>query len=107
MKKFAGFKSHDEIQHQCENPPQQGMLPEPPVPFNDHLYRERGYDTVVVGDINDRRYGHVIYNTFNGRFFGTTPMLEGAWPPGVDFNSNSAKFDSQPWFAALLEFFYK
>jgi hypothetical protein len=43
--------------------------------------------------------GQVLYNVFNGRFFGTTPE-------GVQFASEDDR-DGTPWFDALLNFFYR
>lgn len=88
MKKFAGHKSHAQIKRQCE---EQG------VPLNDRLYREQGWDTIVVGSYPNG--GYALYNTVNGTFFGWTPK-------GVFFESGSAQFEDEPWFQALLSFFY-
>ena len=92
MKKFARIKTFEEIEAQCEA---QG------IPFNDHLYRIKGWDTVVVGSTYGHGHlpGHAIYNTFNGWFHGVTPE-------GVHFDSASKKHKSEPWFQALLKFFY-
>jgi hypothetical protein len=42
----------------------------------------------------------VYYNTFNGNFFGTTP-------DNLRFSSDSELHEKQPWFQALLNFFYE
>jgi hypothetical protein len=96
MKRFARHKTHDEIKRQCA---EQG------VPFNDHGWRKRGDDHIVIG-LPSR--GHVLYNTFNGRFFGRTPGMPQVpeWPVATDFDSDDTKLDGQPWFDALLLFFY-
>lgn len=92
MKKFAGHKPIDVIRQQCKD---QG------VPLNTHLHDNAGWDTIVVGHRYGRplRNGHAVYNTFSGRFYGVTDK-------GVEFNSDSAKHDKEPWMQALLSFFY-
>jgi hypothetical protein len=45
----------------------------------------------------------VAYNTFNGKFFGS--INEGPLA-GTEFSSGSTKHERQPWFQALLSFFY-
>lgn len=87
MKKFTRHKTYDEIRAQCR------MLR---VPLNDEQYRVYGWDTILVGA---KDLGFVIYNTFNGRFFGKTDK-------GVDFNSDSTRHDRTAWMQQLLAFFY-
>lgn len=86
MKQFASIKPLEVIQQQCA---EQGLV------FNDRLYREQGWDTVLIqgGD------AQVVYNTFNGRFFGWTPN-------GEAFSSDECVHEDEPWFQALLSFFY-
>jgi hypothetical protein len=88
MIKMGKPKTYDEIRTQCEA---QG------VPLNARKYLNDGWDTIMVGDPAG---GHVIYNTFNGRFFGWTPV------PTEEFNSDQDLWDHCPWFVALLNFFY-
>ncbi|CAG9172471.1 hypothetical protein CURE108131_23050 [Cupriavidus respiraculi] len=90
MKKFAGNKPLIEIKRQCEAAG---------IDYNDTLYR-RGGDYVVITTVNgDNDSGQVLYNTVNGKFFGTTP-------DGIQFDSSSTKHENEPWFQALLSFFY-
>lgn len=85
MKTFARHLTYDELKKQCKRLK---------VPFDDHLYRERGWDTVLVGEPQG---GFVVYNTFNGRYFGRTPA-------GHSFSSNDPA--RTPWSQQLLKFFY-
>lgn len=96
MKQFARHKTHDEIREQCRR---QG------VPFDDYGWRKRGDDHIVIGK---RGQGHVLYSTWNGKFFGRTPggPKVPEWPHDMEFSSDGTKFDGQPWFDALLIFFY-
>lgn len=87
MKKFSRHLTHDELKKQCKKLK---------VPFDDHLYRERGWDTVVVGELSG---AHVIYNVWNGKFFGRTPH-------GRSFSSSDTNWKNAPWFWKLLNFFY-
>ncbi len=89
MKKFAGMKPLHQILKQCK---EQGVF------VNDYMFKRHGWDTIVFG-VQRPGFGYVIYNTFNGKFFGTTDR-------GVQFDSNSAKHDKEPWMQALLSFFY-
>jgi hypothetical protein len=41
----------------------------------------------------------VLYNTFNGRFFYQPPV-------GAGFSSTDTQYDGEPWFDAMLAFFY-
>lgn len=93
MLKMHRHRSHKEIVAQCKA---QG------VPYNDVLYRETGWDTMVVGAApgEPMRRGYTVYNTLNGCFWGVTDE-------GVKFTSNSAKHDKEPWMLALLNFFYE
>jgi len=88
MKMFSGNKPLLVIARQCV---QAGLS------FNDELYRKRGWDTIRIDCPSG---AHVIYNTFNGNFFGKTDR-------GVVFDSKSTKHENKPWFQALLSFFYE
>lgn len=82
--KFAGNKPLGVIRAQCK---QQG------VQFDDSHWKH-GSDFVTL-----RSPGAcVMFNTFNGRFFGRTP-------DGIEFDG-ADKRDGTPWFDALLRFFY-
>ena len=86
FKTFGGNRSLDEIERQCKA---QGVV------FDDYRYR-------MVGDDFVRIHGGgawVLFNTFNGNFFGQTP-------DGEQFASDD-KRDGTPWFDALLNFFYR
>lgn len=85
MKMFAGNKSLTAIQQQCEDA---GLV-------YDQSAFERGSDYVRISGGG----AHVLYSTFNGRFFGETP-------DGVKFSSDSTRHESEEWFQALLSFFY-
>lgn len=78
-------KSYEEIKAQCE---QLGLS------FNDTLYKSWESDHVVIEGGGAR----VLYDTFNGRFFGKTDT-------GVVFHLDTTEHDAEPWFQALLDFF--
>lgn len=86
MKTFAGNKSLKAIKAQCVA---QGVT------FDDRMYRKQGSDHVVVEGGGCR----VLFSTFNGNFFGTTP-------DGTTFDSRETLHEDEPWFQALLSFFY-
>lgn len=71
----------------------------------------RGGDTLCIGaPTDDPDRGWVVYNTFNGKFFGRTPsqkVVTVANPirPSFEFDS-SQHLEHFPWFQALLDFFY-
>lgn len=88
MKQFAGNKPLSTIRRQCLNA---GLG------WNDARYREEGWDTIRI-DCPSGAY--VIYNAFNGKFFGKTD-------DGRQFDSSGTAHDKEPWFQALLSFFYE
>lgn len=100
MKTFAGVKTLDTIKAQCAA---QG------VPIDTRLCDKHGWDTIVVGGpilllpghpaSDSMENAYAIFNTFNGKFFGRTHE-------GVSFDSSSTEHESEPWFQALLSFFY-
>lgn len=106
MKKFAGTKPLAEIKTQCRAAG---------VAFDDYNFRTTGADHVCLGAAqidmtrpdgtafvnasDNSPHGWVMFNTFNGRFFGSTPE-------GVRFNSDLTLHDDEPWFQQLLSFFY-
>ena len=122
MKKFAGTKPLIQIKLQCVAAG---------VAFDDYGFRKSGHDYIALGveDKTEMRAdgsplvrtatskvgGWVMFNTFNGTFYGETPKKRD-WhhplvskfcpPPGVEFNSRSTEFEAEPWFQALLSFFY-
>lgn len=87
MIRFKRHRTYEEIKALCKKQK---------VPLNDFNYRERGWDSIMLGTKDD---GWVVYNTFNGRFFGKTPT-------GKDFTSDSTKHDKAEWMQQLLAFFY-
>lgn len=107
MKTFAGNKSLKVIRLQCEAAG---------VAVDDYNYRKLGYDHVCLGMRTGRRpdgspmvradwhatmlpHGFVMFNTVNGRFWGHTDR-------GVACCSSSTEHEREPWFQALLSFFY-
>jgi hypothetical protein len=60
---------------------------------------ESGDDHIGIFPVIDGEVYGVVYNGFNGRFFGDTPG-------GVLFESDMADLDAEPWFQALLDLFY-
>ncbi len=94
MKTFHRHRDIDEIRLLCRDLG---------IPLNDRLYRTAGWDTVVVGchahQMREPGAAYVIYNTFNGTFFGKTAK-------GEEFDSSSTTHEDEPWFQQLLELFY-
>ncbi len=90
MKTFQGIKSCDTIKAQCAA---NGWA------VNTDRHESAGDDHISFSFRHDGLSAEVFYNTFNGRFFGTTGT-------GKKFNSNCADLDGEPWFAALLDFVY-
>jgi hypothetical protein len=92
MKRFKRHKTFDEIKAQCEAAG---------IHFSDHLYKVTGADFVVITTIEgNNNSGQVLYNTVTGAFFGTTP-------DDVSFDSDKDEHENEPWFQALLLFFYE
>jgi hypothetical protein len=90
VKKFARHKTFEEVVRACH---QQEV-------YCDTAAHERGGDTICVGaPARTPGCGWVVYSTFNGRFFGSTPY-------GVHIDSDSQTHDGEPWMQALLKFFY-
>jgi hypothetical protein len=49
----------------------------------------------------------IALNTFNGRFYGKRVKLDGVNVVHVHhISSDSTEHEKEPWFQALLEFFY-
>lgn len=84
---FSRVRSLDEIRRLCA---------EQNVPLDDTRYKRFADAHVLVGD---KTRGYALFNTFNGRFFGKTP-------DGVSYSSDSDTHENEPWFQALLNFFY-
>lgn len=122
MKKFAGTKPLFQIKQQCAAAG---------VAFDDYNFRKHGADYVALGiaELGSRRPdgspivntassstgGWVMFNAINGKFFGETPRKR-TWhhplvnefcpPSGIRFSSSDTKHEHEPWFQALLAFFY-
>lgn len=91
MKTFSGNKPLAVVKAQCKAAG---------IDYNDREFRRVGSDFVCITTVKGQNHtGQVLYNTFNGRFFGTTP-------DGTEFSSDSTKFENEAWFQALLSFFY-
>jgi hypothetical protein len=84
FKTFAGNRPLKEIRAMCKA---QG------VQLIDSQWK-RGSDYVTLRSPG----AYVMFNTFNGTFFGKTPA-------NVEFSSDDRR-DGEPWFDALLNFFY-
>lgn len=88
LKRFAGHRSHEQIREACRA---QGLI------LEDAAYRRHGSDWIGV---RGKAGGTlVLYSTPTGRFHGTQPAT------GEKF-TESSPFDGEPWFDALLAFFY-
>jgi hypothetical protein len=85
MKKFAGNKSREQVKAQCKA---LGLV------FDEAAYKAGSDVTRICGG-----GASVCWISFNGRFFGPTDT-------GVEFSSDSTKHEDEPWFQALLSFFY-
>lgn len=101
MKQFAGKKTLEQIKAQCKA---QGVR------YDDKRHNE-GFDNVEIGGPVHRTTAPfplpvgclnawVLYNSVNGKFFGTTDR-------GIQFDSTSTDHENEPWFQALLAFFYE
>lgn len=91
MKTFQRHKTYEEIKAQCAA---QSLY------FGDTYYRTHGGDTIKIA----KEFGntdYVIFNTTNGRFFGSASV----YGQTVEFNSDTTTYDGEPWFDALLDFF--
>jgi hypothetical protein len=86
---FGRIKTVTEIVSQCRA---QGV----PVETAKHL---RGQSDFIMVGRPESDFGHALYNSFNGKFFGVTDL-------GQRFSSEDRALDAQPWFQALLAFFY-
>jgi hypothetical protein len=91
MRTFAGSRTFEEIAALCVH---QG------VPLNAKRYIEDGHDHIIVGQEwpLDASKPYVIYNVFNGKFHGLAP-------DGTVFDC-ADDLEGEPWFNALLDFFY-
>lgn len=84
-KTFAGHKPLQVILDQCKA---EGLI------VNRAKFDEGGDHIGIIGGGCS-----LTYSTFNGRFWGTTP-------DGIEFSSDSTEHEHEPWFQALLAFFY-
>jgi hypothetical protein len=103
---FAGVKMLREIREQCDLAG---------VSVDDYGHRTRGSDYVCIGVASKvtrkdgtpivlasvaNAGGYVMFNTFNGTFFGHTHE-------GVSFHSSTDQYEHEDWFKQLLAFFYR
>lgn len=85
MRTSKRHKTLAEIKAQCKA---QGLE------FHDKAYKA-GSDCITVRGGG----GHATFNTVTGWFCGTTDR-------GVSFDSHNTHHENEPWFQALLDFFY-
>ena len=85
MKTFARHRTFHEVKALCKA---QGLK------FDDHVHKAGG-DTVFVTGGGCT----VAFNTASGWFCGRTPDY-------IEFNSTDNDHEKEPWFQALLAFFY-
>jgi hypothetical protein len=86
--KFSGHRSYEQIRAECKA---QGLI------LEDFMYRTQGSDWI---GIRGKPGGTlVLYSTPTGRFHGRHPATGEAF-------TESSPFDGEPWFDALLGFFY-
>lgn len=90
MKKFAGNKTVDQVLRQCRR---DGVIV-PPASMEAYL---NGSDYLRLTDPNH----WIMWNTFNGTFYGGDTGSH-----ATKFDSTSTKHEAEPWFQALLSFFY-
>jgi hypothetical protein len=92
MKTYTGFRTADEVRALAAT---KGFT------VNTTRHDTTGNDHIVVYMPGPSAcIIPVLYSTFNGRFFYAPSN-------GVDaFNSDNGALDGQPWFDAMLEFFY-
>lgn len=88
LKRFAGHRNYQQIRDECKA---QGLI------LEDAAYRRHGSDWIGVRGRPDGPL--VLYSTPTGRFHGTHPAT------GEKF-TESSPFDGEPWFDALLAFFF-
>lgn len=88
-RRFARAKTREEVQAQCKAAG---------VQWDDRLYRQGSDFTVLRGG-----GAEVLWSSWNGKFFGTFTDAKGN---EVQFDSSETKHEAEPWFQALLEFFY-
>lgn len=89
MQEFKRHLSHDEVKAACATAGYQ---------FDDEKYLQGSDFMRIVGQFGDKEAA-VIYADWNGRFFGATS-------DGIKFSSDRDEHDGQPWFDAMLAFFY-
>lgn len=90
MKKFASHHTVAEVKRAAKKA---GFK------VNSEQYDHRGSDWISVEGTFAGERASVLYSCM-GRFFGK--LLDG----GVKFSSDKDDFDGEPWFDAMLDFFY-
>lgn len=93
MKKFKTHRSLKEIKAACK---------ENDFEFSDEKYKQ-GSDHVSFTFKHESTEAFVLFNTFNGRAFGT--INKGTKNEGW-FSTDSDTHESEPWFNALSDFIY-
>jgi hypothetical protein len=88
MKQFDQVKTLDQIRQQCEDC---GLI------FDDLGHRYDASDYVTIRTPGCKAV--VVWSTWNGVFAGATDR-------GIRFHSSSTDHENEPWFQALLNFFY-
>lgn len=89
MKKFSRSRTLYELRVECNKRNW---------PLDTARYYERGDDHVSFKFSFDGTEGRVLFNTTNGRFFGTAA--------GAAFSSDESRFDRKTWFKELLKVAY-
>ena len=94
MQQFARSKTQDEIRAACRVA---GFA-------LDTAAYDKGSDFVKITFAHEGQTYDVLYSSFNGRFIGSPTGINDC--PVAFFSSDDGDLDSQPWYAALLAFFY-
>lgn len=90
MKVFKRVRSPDQIQQTCV---ERGWK------WDSRKHDEEGFDHIRIDFALEAVSGHLLFNAFNGRFFGELKT-------GVRFDSNVATHEACDWFQELLKVFY-
>jgi len=102
MKTFDGNKSVKQVKKESLA---KGFI------FNDKLYKEQGHDHIRIDFsfhdskapplFKDKKVtGHVLWSSFNGRFFGTLDKTN------LEFDSDDSYLDGSEWYSQLLDLVY-
>lgn len=94
MQQFARHKTQDEVRDACR---EAGFA-------LDTTQYDKGSDYIKIPFAHEGQTYDVLYCSFNGRFMGSPTGINDC--PVAFFGSDDGDLDSQPWYAALLAFFY-